>query len=125
MIQVPSTIYPAVASNSGELLANPDGSYDLYFGPEAPEGKEPNWVETIPGKSCPRSCVSTARSSPGLTRPGNSTNSNPSTDQRDIRPGRTQFGVTGRPRWATSVTECGPAGIGPRHTSGEAGPAWW
>jgi hypothetical protein len=51
LIQVPSTIYPAVASNSGELVANDDGSWDLYFGPEAPEGKESNWVETIPGKS--------------------------------------------------------------------------
>ena len=51
LLQVPSTIYPAVASNSGDLQANHDGSYDLYFGPTAPEGKEPNWVETIPGKS--------------------------------------------------------------------------
>lgn len=51
LIQVPSTIWPAVASNSGRLQANPDGSYDLYFGPEAPEGKESNWVQTIPGKS--------------------------------------------------------------------------
>ena len=30
---------------------NPDGSYDLYFGPTAPEGKESNWVQTLPGKS--------------------------------------------------------------------------
>jgi hypothetical protein len=51
LIQVPSTIYPAVASNTGGLQANPDGSYDLYFGPNAPAGKESNWVETIPGKS--------------------------------------------------------------------------
>jgi hypothetical protein len=51
LIQVPSTIWPAVASNSGTLKANPDGSYDLYFGPTAPEGKESNWVQTIPGKS--------------------------------------------------------------------------
>lgn len=29
---------------------NEDGSVDLYFGPEAPEGKESNWLETIPGK---------------------------------------------------------------------------
>jgi hypothetical protein len=50
LLQVPSTIYPAVASNSGDLQANEDGSYDLYFGPNAPEGKESNWVETIPGK---------------------------------------------------------------------------
>jgi hypothetical protein len=32
-------------------VANPDGSYELYFGPKAPEGKEKNWVATIPGKS--------------------------------------------------------------------------
>lgn len=51
LIQVESTIYPAVASNSGLLQANDDGSYDLYFGPRAPEGRESNWVETIPGKS--------------------------------------------------------------------------
>ena len=42
---------PAVASNAGTLQANDDGSHDLYFGPVAPEGKETNWVETIPGKS--------------------------------------------------------------------------
>lgn len=29
---------------------NPDGSYDLYFGPSAPVGKEKNWVQTVPGK---------------------------------------------------------------------------
>jgi hypothetical protein len=51
LLQVPSTIWPAVASNSGTLQANADGSYDLYFGPRAPDGKEANWVETIPGKS--------------------------------------------------------------------------
>ena len=51
LLQVPSTIWPALASNSGTLQANDDGSYDLYFGPIAPEGRESNWVETIPGKS--------------------------------------------------------------------------
>lgn len=51
LIQVPSTPYPALASNTGTLQANDDGSYDLYFGPTAPAGKESNWVETIPGKS--------------------------------------------------------------------------
>ncbi len=51
LIQVPSTIWPAVASNSGTLKANPDGSYDLYFGSTAPAGKESNWVQTIPRKS--------------------------------------------------------------------------
>jgi hypothetical protein len=29
---------------------NPDGSFDLYFGPNAPAGKEGNWVATVPGK---------------------------------------------------------------------------
>ena len=51
LIQVPSTIWPALASSSGTLEANEDGSFDLFFGPEAPDGREPNWVETIPGKS--------------------------------------------------------------------------
>ncbi|WP_328525126.1 DUF1254 domain-containing protein [Kribbella sp. NBC_00359] len=51
LLQVPSTIWPALASNTGTLQANDDGSYDLYFGPTAPPGKESNWVETIPSKS--------------------------------------------------------------------------
>jgi hypothetical protein len=51
LLQVQSTIYPALASNSGTLQANDDGSYDLYFGPTAPPGKEVNWVQTVPGKS--------------------------------------------------------------------------
>ena len=51
LIQVASTIYPTLASNSGTLQANDDGSYDLYFGPAAPEGMQSNWVETIAGKS--------------------------------------------------------------------------
>jgi hypothetical protein len=29
---------------------NADGSTDLYFGPKAPEGKEKNWLATVPGK---------------------------------------------------------------------------
>ena len=28
----------------------PAGSVDLYFGPEAPAGKEKNWTQTVPGK---------------------------------------------------------------------------
>jgi len=27
-----------------------DGSTTVYFGPAAPEGKEANWVQTMPGK---------------------------------------------------------------------------
>ena len=42
--------YPMVSSQNKELLVNPDGSVDVYFGPKAPAGKENNWVQTIPGK---------------------------------------------------------------------------
>ena len=51
LIQVDSTRWPALASNGGTLQQNDDGSYDLYVGPNAPAGKESNWVESIPGKS--------------------------------------------------------------------------
>ena len=51
LIIVPSTTAPAVASNDGAVVANDDGSYDLYVGTTAPVGKESNWVETVPGKS--------------------------------------------------------------------------
>lgn len=51
LLQVPSTIWPALASNTGTLQANDDGSHDLYFGPTPPDGLESNWVETLPGKS--------------------------------------------------------------------------
>jgi hypothetical protein len=40
----------ALSSRQEELVKNDDGSYDLYFGPKAPEGKESNWVQTIPGQ---------------------------------------------------------------------------
>ncbi len=41
--------YPSLNSDRS-VRANDDGSYDLYFGPTTPEGKESNWVQTIPGK---------------------------------------------------------------------------
>ncbi|MGV1793692.1 DUF1254 domain-containing protein [Rhizobium sp. A37_96] len=34
------------ASNASEVQKNADGSVDIYFGPEAPAGKEANWVPT-------------------------------------------------------------------------------
>jgi len=43
--------FPSVGSNDADLLANLDGSYDVFFGPEAPAGFEHNWLETISGKS--------------------------------------------------------------------------
>lgn len=42
--------FPSVSSQNKDLLVNPDGSVDVYFGPKAPAGKENNWVQTIPGK---------------------------------------------------------------------------
>jgi hypothetical protein len=41
---------PTVGSQTKGIKANADGSYDIYFGPKAPEGFENNWIETIPGK---------------------------------------------------------------------------
>jgi len=42
--------WPAVSSQTKGLLVNADGSVDVYFGPNAPAGKENNWIQTIPGK---------------------------------------------------------------------------
>jgi len=43
--------FPTVGSQSEGMTQNADGSYDVYFAPEAPEGKEGNWLQTVPGKS--------------------------------------------------------------------------
>ncbi|WP_428353984.1 DUF1254 domain-containing protein [Methyloprofundus sp.] len=40
----------AAQSSRQDLIVNADGSIDLYYGPKAPEGKEKNWVQTIPGQ---------------------------------------------------------------------------
>jgi len=42
--------FPAIGSLDKGVKPNPDGSYDIYFGPQAPAGKEGNWVQTVPGK---------------------------------------------------------------------------
>ncbi len=42
--------YKAVRSHVEKPQVNADGSYDLYFGPKAPAGKESMWIKTIPGK---------------------------------------------------------------------------
>lgn len=42
--------FPGIDSNKEGLKQNSDGSYDIYFAPEAPEGMENNWIQTIPGK---------------------------------------------------------------------------
>ena len=37
-------------SNYDDPVFNEDGSIDIYFGQQAPEGFEKNWVKTIPGE---------------------------------------------------------------------------
>ena len=45
------TVQPKPSVNTfDEPEQNADGSYDIYFGPKAPEGKEKNWIQTVPGK---------------------------------------------------------------------------
>ena len=41
---------PDVGSQSPSVETNPDGSIDVYFGPQAPAGREGNWIQTVPGK---------------------------------------------------------------------------
>ena len=43
--------FPTVGSQSDGIKKNADGSFDLYFAPKAPAGKEGNWLATVPGKS--------------------------------------------------------------------------
>jgi hypothetical protein len=42
--------FPEITSADAGVQQNADGSYNVYFGPEAPAGKESNWVQTVPGK---------------------------------------------------------------------------
>lgn len=52
MLRTPQR-YPRAGSQSfpsPAAVANDDGSYDIYFGPTPPEGKEANWIQTLPGK---------------------------------------------------------------------------
>ncbi len=41
--------FPSLGSRD-KPKQNDDGSTDLYFGPQAPEGKAGNWLATVPGK---------------------------------------------------------------------------
>lgn len=42
--------FPGLDSKEKGLKMNADGTYDIYFGPKAPEGMENNWLQTVPGK---------------------------------------------------------------------------
>ncbi|MDP9143895.1 MAG: DUF1254 domain-containing protein [Actinomycetota bacterium] len=41
---------PDLGSQSGTVAENDDGSIDIYFGPECPDGAENNWLQTVPDK---------------------------------------------------------------------------
>jgi hypothetical protein len=43
--------FPTVGSQTKGIEKNADGSFDIYFSPKAPAGKENNWLQTVPGKS--------------------------------------------------------------------------
>ena len=46
-----SNPFPSLNNMRSPIESNADGSVDVYFGPKAPQGKESNWIETVPGKS--------------------------------------------------------------------------
>lgn len=41
--------FPSINSYANPT-SNADGSIDIYFGPDAPAGKDKNWIRTVPGK---------------------------------------------------------------------------
>jgi hypothetical protein len=41
--------FPSISSARG-AEQNPDGSYDVYFGPQAPASGSANWIQTVPGR---------------------------------------------------------------------------
>jgi hypothetical protein len=43
--------FPGRNNQRDALLVNADGSVGLFFGPTVPEGKENNWLQTVPSKN--------------------------------------------------------------------------
>jgi hypothetical protein len=43
--------FPTLDTYTKGMKKNADGSIDVYFSPEPPEGMEGNWLQTIPGKA--------------------------------------------------------------------------
>jgi hypothetical protein len=43
--------FVTIGSQTEGVKKNADGSYDIYFAPKAPKGKEGNWLQTVPDKS--------------------------------------------------------------------------
>jgi hypothetical protein len=42
--------FPSISSLKNGIVINPDSSVDVWFGPQAPVGREANWIQTVPGK---------------------------------------------------------------------------
>ena len=42
--------FPSRNNKRDKLAVNADGSVDIYFGPNAPAGKEANWIQSVPSK---------------------------------------------------------------------------
>ncbi len=43
--------WPSVFKTNKYLVYNSDGSVDVWFGPKSVEGRENNWIKTIPGNN--------------------------------------------------------------------------
>jgi len=44
-------VQPEISSNNRDIVENEDGSTDVWFGPELPEGvNNGNWIQTVPGQ---------------------------------------------------------------------------
>ena len=87
--ELPNQIFGRLSQQRRHTQRQRRRSYDLYFGPTAPEGRESNWVETSLASPGSRSSVS---ADPGSTEPGDSTSSNrsPELAKRD----RPNIGMT-------------------------------
>jgi hypothetical protein len=42
--------YPSVMSLGDTVVADDDGGFTIWFGPDAPDGRDANWIQTVPGK---------------------------------------------------------------------------
>lgn len=42
--------FPEISSAESKVRPNADGSVDIWFAPRAPQGRESNWIQTVPGK---------------------------------------------------------------------------
>ena len=66
----PPSLFRARTTSGDPLVANADGSVDIYFGPKAPQARRATGSSRFRARAGTRSCVSMARWSRGSTRPG-------------------------------------------------------